>query len=80
MLTTIKITRLIIEDVESMEIDEALEFIKDEVSERTITVRTYDGHRYEITLRATSPEKLELIKESKDSWLMPKVYKGNKEE
>jgi hypothetical protein len=76
MMTTIKVTKLIISHVENIVIDDVQEQIKGEFSERTLYIETYDGDRYEIALWAYSPDKLEIGEKGKDDWLTPKVYKG----
>jgi hypothetical protein len=76
MFTTIKITQLIIDNIESIEIDEPMEQIEGEFSERSITIKTYEGERYEISLQSDSLDKLKFIETSKDGWLTPKLYKG----
>jgi hypothetical protein len=76
MMTTIKITKLIISHIENIVTDDVQEQIKGEYSERTLYLETYEGDRYEITLWAYSPDKLKIGKKGKDDWLTPKVYKG----
>jgi hypothetical protein len=75
MVTTQKITRTWVEDIEKIEVTEPeqpgeLTYIK-----RTLTIWTTKGEKVELILEAESAERLE-FKKPDDSWLTPKVYKG----
>jgi hypothetical protein len=76
MLTTIKTTKFIISNVEDIVIDEPMEHIEGKFSERSISIRTYEGECYEISLQADALGKLKFVEASKDGWLTPKLYKG----
>jgi hypothetical protein len=76
MMTTIKITKLIISHVESITANDAQEQIKDSYSDRTLFIKTHEGEQYEIHLWAYSPDKLKIGEKGKDDWLEPKVYRG----
>jgi hypothetical protein len=76
MLITLKTTKFIISNVEDIVIDEPMEHIEGELSERSISIRTYEGECYEISLQADALGKLKFVETSKDGWLTPKVYKG----
>ena len=49
MMTTIKITKLIISHIENIMINEVQEQIKGSYSDRTLFIITEDGDKYEIT-------------------------------
>jgi hypothetical protein len=76
MLTTIKTTKFIISNIESIVIDEPMEHIQGELSERSISIRTEQGEYYEISLQTDALSKLKFVETHKDGWLTPKVYTG----
>ena len=79
MMSTIKTTKIIINHIENIVINDVQEQIKGSYSDRTLFIMTEDGDQYEIHLWAYSPDKLEIGKKGKDDWLKPKVYKGKEE-
>ena len=76
MMTTIKVTKLIIRHIENIMVNDVQEQIKEEYSDRTIFIQTHEGNRYEITLQAYTPDELEF---EENDWLNPRVYKGEEE-
>ncbi len=76
MITTQKITRTWVEDIEKIEVTEPenpgeLTYVK-----RQITMWTTKGEKVELILEAESADRLEFQKPD-ESWLSPKVYKGS---
>ena len=78
MLTTLKITRLYIDKVEKVEVEKLHNVEVCDYAQRTITVWTEEGDRYELILEAISADNLEFVEES--DWITPKVYKSTQEE
>jgi hypothetical protein len=76
MMTTHKITKITIHHVSRIVISDVQEQIKDEFSDRILSIETMDGEEYQISLWAYTPDKLEIKEEGKNDWLSPKVYKG----
>ena len=76
MMSTIKITKIIISHIENITANDVQEQIKGEFSDRTLFIETYDGDKYEIHLWAYSPDKLKIGEKGKDDWLEPKIYRG----
>ena len=76
MITTQKITRTWVEDIEKIEITDPKAYDELSYSQREITIWTTTGEKVELILEAEAAERLEL-KKPDDSWLTPKVYKGS---
>ena len=79
MITTLKITRIWIEQVEKIEAEELKPVEELGYSQRSITLWTTEGEKIELILEAETSDQLE-FKKPDDSWLTPKVYKGRLEE
>jgi hypothetical protein len=77
MMTTTKITKIIIHHVANIEINDVQEEIKDEFSDRTLFIETMDGDRYEIALWAYSPDKLEIKEKGETIGYPPKSIRGS---
>ena len=76
MITTLKITRMIIDHIEKIEDEEPREAIPHEFSERTLTVWTQEGEKYELVFEADARENLEFKKPATGDWLGPQLYKS----
>jgi hypothetical protein len=76
MMTTIKITRILIDQITSVEVGGIQAFSEIDMTKRTITIWTVNGDKYELILESDKIENLDLKKKDDDGWLMPKVYKG----
>jgi hypothetical protein len=79
MMTTLKITKIYIDKVKKVVIDEAEKGEELDFSQTSLEVWTEDGDEYVLILESSSVGNLKLIKKSED-WLTPKVYKGKDEE
>jgi hypothetical protein len=77
MMKTVKITRIFIDKVAIVEIDKLGEESAFDFTQRTITITTEEGDKYEFILEAASTTNLKLLEVS--DWLNPKVYKGKEE-
>jgi hypothetical protein len=73
MMTTLKITRLVIDKVDKVEVEKLREVSELEYAERSVTIWTEEGDKIEIILEAVSAKNLEFVEES--DWLTPKLYK-----
>ena len=80
MLTVLKMTKIWIEHINKIEVQEIQNPEQVEYLEKSISIWTKEGDRYEISLQADTPTQLEFRKPSEGDWLTPKVYKGNKED
>ena len=78
MMTTLKITKILIDKVEKVEVEKLPESQDFEFAQRSIIIWTEQGDKYELILEAASSKNLEFREVS--DWLEPKVYKGSKEE
>ena len=78
MLTTLKITRLYIDKVTKVEVEKLWNNGELDFSQRTVTVWTEEGDKYELILEAVSANSLEFVEES--DWLEPKLYQPAQEE
>ena len=78
MLTTLKITRLYIDKVTKVEVEKLWNNGELDFSQRTVTVWTEEGDKYELILEAYTASNLEFVEEP--DWLEPKVYQGTQEE
>jgi hypothetical protein len=76
MITTQKITRTWVEDIEKIEVTDPKAYDELSYSQRELTIWTTNGEKVELILTAESAERLELQKPD-DSWLTPKLYKGS---
>jgi hypothetical protein len=76
MITTQKITRTWVEDIDKIEVTEPDNPGEADYVKRYLTIWTTKGEKVELILEAESAESLE-FKKPDDSWLMPKVYKGS---
>jgi hypothetical protein len=74
MLTTTKITRLVIDHIERIEAEEIQEFPELLHSQRSLTIWTADGEKYELVLEAE--HKQQLAFDPPADWLSPKLYQG----
>jgi hypothetical protein len=79
MITTQKITRTWVEDIEKIEVTEPDNPGEADYVKRYLTIWTTKGEKVELILEAESDDRLE-FKKPDDSWLTPKVYKGRTEE
>lgn len=75
MMTTLKITRIWIEHIEKIEAEEARPLDELGYCQKSITIWTTKGEKFELILQADTAEQLEFKKQD-ESWLTPKVYKG----
>jgi hypothetical protein len=75
MITQQKITRIIIDHIEKIEVEEPKELLKEEFSQRSLTIRTQEGEKYELVFEADKLENLEFQTPVTD-WLSPKLYTG----
>ena len=76
-MKTIRITRIIIDQVNSIEVDPATDHEEElGFSNRYITITDEKGDIYEIALEAASTNNLRIVEKSADGWLTPTVYKG----
>ena len=73
MVTTIKITRIWIEHIEKIEVEDITLHRELGSIHKTLNIWTKEGDKIELVLEADSPEQLEF---RKSEWLTPKVYKG----
>jgi hypothetical protein len=76
MLTLLKMTKIWVEHIDKIEIQEILPHDEAEYHEKAISIWTKEGERYEISLQADTPSQLEFRTPSKGDWLTPKVYAG----
>jgi hypothetical protein len=76
MITTQKITRTWVEDIEKIEVTDPKDYDELAYTQREITMWTTTGEKVELILQAESAGSLE-FKKPDDSWLTPKVYKGS---
>ena len=76
MMTTLKITRIWIEDIEKIEVQEAKKYDELEFSQCELTISTTKGEKFELILKADTVEQLK-FKKPDESWLTPKLYKGS---
>jgi len=70
MMTTTKITRVMIHRIKSISVSSIEGSIEIDSFQREITIWNENGEKIELVLEADSPETLDL------NWLTPKVYKG----
>jgi hypothetical protein len=80
MLTTLKITRIWIEHIDKIEVEEAKKYDELDFGQCEMTIWTTKGEKFELILKADTAEQLEFRKPSEGEWLTPKVYKGRKED
>jgi hypothetical protein len=73
MMTTLKNTKIIIDDILHIQVEEPMEMIKDGLSECRLIISTRDG-KYEISLQADFMYQLHF--DPDPEWITPKVYKG----
>jgi hypothetical protein len=78
MFTTLKVTKLYLDKVEKVEVEKLHKVEELDFAQRTITVWTEEGDKYELTLEAISADNLEFVEQS--DWLEPTLYKPTKEE
>jgi hypothetical protein len=78
MLTTLKITRIWIEQIEKIEAEDFNAHEEFEFAQRSLTIWTTEGEKYELILQADTPDRLEFKKPP--DWLTPQLYKGRGEE
>ena len=77
-MKTIKITKIIIDRVERIEVEPATDHEEElGFSDRYMTITDKNGEVYEIVLEASSRKNLEMAEKPADDWLTPKVYKGS---
>jgi uncharacterized cysteine cluster protein YcgN (CxxCxxCC family) len=62
MMTTIKITKIILENIEKIE-DEEPNQLCEGYSRRCLTLWTQEGEKYELVFEAKTPEQLEFNRE-----------------
>jgi hypothetical protein len=79
MLTTLKITRMWIEYIDKIEVKEATHSDELDQSQCEMTIWTTKGEKFELILQADTAGQL-AFKKPDDSWLIPKVYKGQVDE
>jgi hypothetical protein len=79
MVSVHKITGIWIEEIEKIEATEPERLEELAYSKRTLTIWTTNGEKIELILEAKSLDQL-YFKQPEDSWLAPKVYKGQSEE
>jgi hypothetical protein len=77
MLTTLKITRLFIDKVAKVEVEQLHKVEELNFCQRTLTIWTEEGDKYELTLEALSADNLEFVEQS--DWLEHKLYKAKEE-
>ena len=72
--------KMVIEDVQRIEVEELKTHDGIEILERSIIVFDKDGKTLEIVFRANAQAMLEFhsIESSKEGWYIPKPYKGSK--
>ncbi len=75
MMTTLKITRIWIDDIKKIEVNKVEEFDELELSQCHINIWTTKGEEFELILQAKTAKELEFRKPD-ESWLSPKLYKG----
>ncbi len=75
MITTIKVTKIWIEHINEIEVEEPKEFEEFGHSQRSMIIWTREGERYELYFQADALGALE-FKKPDESWLSPKLYKG----
>lgn len=80
MMTTLKITRIWLEHIEKIEVEEVRDFAEPGYAQRGITIWTTGGEKYELILEAETAKQLEFQRPEPESWLTPKVYQGTKGE
>jgi hypothetical protein len=73
MMTTIKITKIIIDHIKDIEVADARKFDELLYSSRSLDIWTEEGEKFEIVLEANALEQLQF---KKNDWLTPKLYKG----
>jgi hypothetical protein len=78
MLTTVKITRIWIEQIEKIEAEDFNAYEAFAYAQRSLTIWTTEGEKYELILQADTPDRLEFQKPAE--WLTPQLYKGRGEE
>ncbi len=79
MMTTLKMTRVTIEQIARIEVEEPKEVLEKEFSQRYLIIWTKEGEMYELILKADEVSNLEFKKVTSD-WLSPKLYKPKVEE
>jgi hypothetical protein len=80
MMTVLKMTRIWLERITKIELENEGEKQVFDVNRRMLTIWTADGEKYELILEAATAEQLEFKKPEQDEWLTPKVYQGKGEE
>ena len=75
MMTTLKITRIWIERIDKIEVQEAKKYDELDYGQCEMTIWTTKGEKFELILQADTVEQL-AFKKPDESWLTPKVYKG----
>jgi hypothetical protein len=79
MMTTLKITRMWIEHIEKIEVEEPKTFDELTYGQRNMTIWTTDGEKVELIFQADTAKQLE-FKKPDESWLTPKIYQGSVED
>jgi hypothetical protein len=74
MFTTLKITKIVIDHIDKVEVGDMETFRALGYSQQSITLWTTEGEEYELILEADTPEQLAF--KTFSDWLTPKLYKG----
>jgi hypothetical protein len=80
MLTLLKMTKIWIEQIDKIEVQEIKRLDEVGYCEQSISIWTKEGERYEISLQADTPSQLEFRTPVQGDWLNPKVYHGQVDE
>ena len=78
MMTTLKITRVLIDKIKKIEVEDVVEHEELPFSQLHMNIWNEEGDKYELILEAESAVSLNFSK-TEDDWLKPKVYKGQEE-
>jgi hypothetical protein len=76
MLTLLKMTKIWVEHIDKIEVQEVKPLEEVDYCEKSLSIWTKEGERYEISLQADTASQLEFRRPSEGDWLTPKVYTG----
>jgi hypothetical protein len=75
MITTLKVTKIWIEQVKDIEVEELNDLKILDRHQRMLTIWTTEGEKIELYCQAETLDALQF--KNPEGWLLPKVYKGS---
>lgn len=78
MMTKLKITRVLIDKIKKIEVENVVDHEELPFSQLRMNIWNEEGDKYELILEAESAVNLNFIKTESD-WLTPKIYQGEEE-